>query len=235
MSEAPDTDDDEADDELGPLEHVDRLERQAERGGMYTHSVLSGVTDRINELEPCVYGLIDALVARGVIDRDAIVAAAAAARDELIEKDEQLTAGVAVRLDDEAPEPVAVDCAARLPICRSVCCQLSFALTVEEIEAGRTRWDLGQPYFVRHEADGYCTHRHAASGACTIYEVRPGVCKHYSCAGDTRIWKDFERMELNHEWLDANLGEDQPRLVSALMHRPEDLLRKVKPRTDRGK
>jgi hypothetical protein len=44
-----------------------------------------------------------------------------------------------------------------------------------------------------------------------VYADRPGVCRHYSCANDERIWKDFENMELNHEWLDANLG-DAPRI-----------------------
>lgn len=232
MSDDP-ADDDEAD-ELDPLDHLDRLSRQVERGAFFTHGLLGQAADRLNELEPFVYGLIDVLVARGLLGRDELVAATAAARDELAEHDEQLTPGLAVRVEEADTEPVPVDCAARMHVCHSACCRLDFALTVDEIEAGRARWDLGQPYFIRHEADGHCTHRDGDSGGCTIYEDRPTVCRRYSCAGDTRIWKDFERMELNHEWLAANAGDDRPRMLTALMHRPEDLLRKIKRRGDGG-
>jgi Fe-S-cluster containining protein len=209
-----------------------RLERQVERGSFYTHSLVSQIADRLNELEPFLYGLIDALVARGVVAQDDIIAAGAQTRDELAEHDEHMNPGLAIRVDDESTEPVPVDCERRMPICKAVCCKLSFALTVEEIEAGGLRWDLGQPYFIRHEADGHCSHR-ASTGSCTVYDRRPGVCKRYSCAGDERIWKDFDAMVLNTEWLDDNLGDDGPHLVSAMMHRPEDLLRKVKPRGER--
>ena len=37
------------------------------------------------------------------------------------------------------------------------------------------------------------------------YENRPSVCKKYSCANDKRIWKDFEKMEIDREWIDENL------------------------------
>ena len=227
--EGPDDDDDAID----AFDSVDRLERQVERGSFFTHTLVSSFADRLNELEPILYGLVDALVARGVVDRDALLVACAATRDELAQHEQQINPGLAIRVDDAGGEPVVVDCARRMPICRSVCCKLSFALTVDEIESGKVRWDLGQPYFIRHEADGHCSHRHAATGGCTIYEHRPGVCKHFSCANDARIWKDFERMELNQEWLDANLGEERPHLVTALMHPPEDLLRKIRGRTDR--
>lgn len=218
------------DDDAG--DRVTRLERQIERGSFYTHSLVSQISDRLNEIEPFLYGLIDALVARGVLTQDDIVAAGARARDELTEHDEHMNPGLAIRVDGEAAGPVAVDCARRLPICRSVCCKLSFALSVEEIESGGLRWDLGQPYFIRHEADGYCTHRQTSSGACTVYDRRPVVCKHYSCADDERIWKDFDAMILNTEWIDENLGDDGPHMVSAMMHPPDDLLRKVKRRGD---
>lgn len=214
-----------------PDDELARLERQVERGSFYTHSLVSQISDRLNEIEPFLYGLIDALVARGVVTQDDILAAGARTRDELAAHDEHMNPGLAIRIDgdgDTAP-PVPVDCDRRLPICRSVCCKLSFALTVDEIEAGGLRWDLGQPYVIRHEADGHCTHR-ASSGACTVYDRRPGVCKGYSCAGDARIWKDFDAMVLNTEWLDTHLGDDGPRMVSAMMHRPEDLLRKVRRR-----
>ena len=72
--------------------------------------------------------------------------------------------------------------------------------------------------FIRHEVDGYCTHHHRAGGGCGIYANRPGVCRRYSCANDSRIWKDFDQMELNTEWIAANLPpEAEERRVGTLM------------------
>ena len=70
--------------------------------------------------------------------------------------------GVALRVDPPAPEqapPVEVDCAARMHVCQAVCCKLDFALTADEVEHGVLRWDLGRPYLIRHEGDGWCTQR----------------------------------------------------------------------------
>ena len=43
-------------------------------------------------------------------------------------------------------------------VCQAVCCKLDFALTADEVENGVLRWDLGRPYLIRHEADGWCAH-----------------------------------------------------------------------------
>jgi Fe-S-cluster containining protein len=120
--------------------------------------------------------------------------------------------------------PVEVDCSARLHICHAACCRLDFALSVEEVEAGKVKWDLGRPYFIRRESDGCCTHLDSASGTCRIYHDRPAVCRGYSCAKDTRIWKDFDNMVLNQEWIDANLGRaPEPHAMAALMHSRDSL------------
>lgn len=34
---------------------------------------------------------------------------------------------------------------------------------------------------------------------------------------DTRIWKDFEKMELNQEWIEENLQEQRVRLQAIYM------------------
>jgi hypothetical protein len=41
-----------------------------------------------------------------------------------------------------------------------------------------------------------------------VYHKRPGVCRSYSCAHDERIWKDFDNMVLNHEYLDNRKRAD---------------------------
>jgi Fe-S-cluster containining protein len=116
--------------------------------------------------------------------------------------------GIALRVEGEQLAPPAqVNCAERMHICHAVCCKLNFALTAEEVDAGKVKWDLGFPYIIRHDADGLCTHNDRATGGCGVYADRPGICRRYSCANDRRIWKDFERMELNSEWLDEHVSE----------------------------
>ena len=39
--------------------------------------------------------------------------------------------------------------------------------------------------------------------------TRPAVCRGYSCAGDKRIWSDFEAIGWSQEWIDAHLGGDE--------------------------
>jgi Predicted Fe-S-cluster oxidoreductase len=99
------------------------------------------------------------------------------------------------------------------PFYRAVCCRLQFTLSVSEIESGQIKWDLGKPYFIRHEKTGYCTHLNTHKKCCTIYENRPQVCKKYSCARDTRIWKDFNKMELNEPFISELLREEKPALM----------------------
>jgi Fe-S-cluster containining protein len=114
--------------------------------------------------------------------------------------------GIAFRVDPDDPAPpVAVNCDERMHICHAVCCKLNFALTPEEVDAGTVKWDLGFPYMIRHGANGYCSHNDTATGRCTNYANRPGVCHRYSCAHDPRIWKDFDAMILNEDWIRANL------------------------------
>lgn len=78
------------------------------------------------------------------------------------------------------------------------------------------KWDLGRPYYIRHESDGLCTHSERGTGKCGVHKDRPVFCRNYSCANDKRIWKDFEKMELNHEWIDQNVNPTQPRALRVL-------------------
>jgi Fe-S-cluster containining protein len=206
---------------------LERLERQVVRGGLFTHTALSAGTQRTDQLEAVVYGLVDLLVARGVATADEVTTAARAVRDGLAERGDTAGPGIALRVDapragDAAPA-AAVNCEERLHLCQAACCRLGFALSADEVEAGVVRWDLGRPYFIRHEADGACTHLDPKRRCCGVYGQRPAVCRGYSCAGDTRIWKDFDAMELNHAWIAEHLGAGtRPRLAHALMHRVDE-------------
>jgi hypothetical protein len=135
-------------------------------------------------------------------------------------KGQTLGPGIALRIDGEGRTPgdyIPVNCSERLHICQAVCCRLHFALSAEEVEAGQIKWDLGAPYYIRHEATGCCHHLDRDSKGCSVYEQRPGVCRQYSCARDERIWVDFAGMVLNEAWIHEHLGASRPRLVAAQM------------------
>jgi len=197
------------------IHQVARLDRQVERGGVRTQQLLNRSFERISELEAILLALVDRLVAAGVVAEDDLVTAARQVETEAVARGEGLDHLVTLREDlpDAPAAPVEVDCAARMPVCRAVCCQLSVALSADEVESGRLRWDLGHPYRLRREADGRCTHQDRETGWCGAYEDRPRPCRTYSCATDTRIWKDFAAVELNTEWLAAHFTPDEPRFA----------------------
>ena len=75
-----------------------------------------------------------------------------------------------------------------------------------------------QNYFNRQNDEGYC---HRWDGGCTIYHERPTPCRLYSCQHDERIWKDFDAMELNQEWIDEHIRDD-PSPVEIFMNAYEE-------------
>ena len=201
------------------------LLRQVERAGLFTHSALGRGHLRQRELESFVYGRIDVLTARGLIAEGELSAAVEAVREQMDNSGEVPEPGVVLRVDTpEAADipPAEVDCGARMHVCKAVCCRLDFALAYDEVERGVLRWDMGRPYLIRHEADGYCVHNDRSTGGCGVYADRPTPCRAYSCAGDERIWTDFDAMQLNTEWIEANLGGGEPRLLHAMLAARED-------------
>jgi hypothetical protein len=191
------------------------LDRQVERSGVRTQQLFNRSFERMAELEAILLGLVDRLVAAGVVDTDDLLASARSVEAEMVARGDGLDHLVMLREDppDAKAEPAVVDCAARMPVCHAVCCKLSVSLGAAEVETGRLRWDLGHPYRLRREADGRCTHQDRATGWCGVYGDRPLPCQTYTCATDSRIWKDFAAVELNTEWLAAHFAPDEPRFV----------------------
>jgi hypothetical protein len=103
-----------------------------------------------------------------------------------------LEMGIGAVYADEAPDvPDAEwDCGAYLHNCRARCCTLTFALTKEEAQRGTFCHDPAHPFFIAHEADGYCPHLDRATLQCQVWEQRPLRCRRYDCQGDTNIWPD---------------------------------------------
>jgi len=190
-------------------DRVDELDRMVERGSLFTHASFDRIAARSTRIERELHDLADTLRAKGVLDPEEPTPAAG---EDGGRRPAEVPEGVpwptiALRGEGQRPDPTReVNCAERMHVCHAVCCKLHFALTAGEVDAGQVRFDLGWPYMIRHDQDGYCTHNDRATGFCGVYADRPGICRKYSCAGDGRIWSDFDAMELNQEWLDANLG-----------------------------
>lgn len=194
------------------------LEKQVEQGNLFTHTALSRHSARINEIESFLYAVVDLMTKRGIASPDELKEMVSGIRQEMFEKGETCNPGIALRVDgEEDKEFIPVNCEERLHICQAVCCKLEFALSAEEVEAGIAKWELGRPYFIRRGNNCHCAHINPENLRCNIYEHRPSVCKKYSCANDPRIWKDFEKMELNQAWIDENIREAKLRFSGAPM------------------
>ncbi|HEU5002202.1 MAG TPA: hypothetical protein VFW71_05410 [Actinomycetota bacterium] len=195
-------------------DRVGELDRMVERGSLFTHAAFERIAARSTRIERELHDLVGTLRAAGVVPAEVALPEGDPAPGGAGEPDGSPEGvpwpTIAMRAEGARPDPTReVNCGERMHVCHAVCCKLHFALTGGEVDAGAVRFDLGWPYMIRHDRDGYCTHNDRATGFCGVYADRPGICRKYSCAGDERIWKDFDAMELNHEWLDANLGPAQ--------------------------
>lgn len=198
-----------------PRSAVAELERQVERGSMFNQAVFQKSFTRLSLVEAAVREVVEVLVARGVVGGEDLPDARAALQETAPRPGTEAGPftklpwpAVAIRVDPvEEPRPDPVDCTARLPICQAVCCRLKFALSQEEVEKGRVKWDIGHPYVIRQDSTGYCCHNNAETHTCSVYEDRPKLCRRYSCRGDDRIWADFDAMVLNTQWIEDHLAE----------------------------
>lgn len=160
---------------------------------------------RANQTEAAIYGLIDLPIDKGALTAEEVTAAIERTGDEMRDVGRHATLEVIVRDDSAAPAVSAdeIDCAARIPHGRAACCRLRWPMTLEEVESGPVKWDLGRPFLNCHAAHGYC-HRFDLDGhGCSVYAQRPQPCRQYSSVKDERIWLDFENMVPKTEWIEG--------------------------------
>lgn len=177
-------------------DQLGQLREDIAEGLMYAHSRANANTSKVLEVASFSYALIELLIERGVISVGELDERKRQVGQRLVEKFAEKGMGVALT-DDEQDKygyegGVQIDCENRLHLCRGACCRLSFALTVQDLEEGKVKWDFGRPYMIRHDGDGYCHHIERETKSCRIYESRPVVCRAYDCRKDKRIWADFE-------------------------------------------
>jgi len=185
-------------------------EREWLEGLMYCHSRMNANTNKILEIGSFAYALIEILSEKGLITIAELDARKATVFERLKKKFTERGMGVAV-LNDERDKyqldvEKSVDCASRIPVCKAACCRLAVALTKQDIEEGRVRWDLGQPYMMVRNAQGYCSQLEPENHFCRVREYRPLACRAYDCRKDERIWADFENRVLNPDLEDQFTG-----------------------------
>ncbi|HEV2860979.1 MAG TPA: YkgJ family cysteine cluster protein [Pyrinomonadaceae bacterium] len=186
-----------------PPSQVEELREEVARGFLYAHSRANVNSSKLLEVSAFSYALIELLAERGLITVEELDERKAEVSRRLAEKFAERGMGVALTAEekdaDGAPLNAEIDCEARLHLCHAACCRLRFALTARDVEEGRVKWNLGQPYMIRQGDDGYCHHLDRPSQRCGIYEERPFVCRAYDCRGDKRIWEDFEQRQVSPE------------------------------------
>src|ERR1044071_7134338 len=175
---------------------LEKLRNDVAAGLMYAHGRENANTSKVLEVASFSYALIELLMERGIISVEELDERKKQVGQRLAEKFTEKGMGVALTNDEQDKYAyegsVEIDCENRIALCRGACCRLSFALTVQDLEEGRVKWDLGRPYMIRHDEDGYCHHVERTSKRCRVYENRPVVCRAYDCRKDKRIWEDFE-------------------------------------------
>ena len=175
---------------------LEKLRSEVAAGLMYAHGRENANTSKVLEVASFSYALIELLMERGVISVEELDERKKQVGQRLAEKFMEKGMGVALTNDEQDKYAyegsVEIDCENRIALCRGACCRLSFALTVQDLEEGRVKWDLGRPYMIRHDEDGYCHHVERGPKRCGVYESRPVVCRAYDCRKDKRIWEDFE-------------------------------------------
>lgn len=170
------------------------LPEDVERGLRFNHIVDHQTRTKLTELSASFYALVETMIARGVVPLDEYEKrrATTLAREQEKSKSE-LQPQVSNIPDKYKLEQLpAIDCEARLPLCKARCCTLTFPLSIQDLDERVVRWDYSRPYQIGRRPDGYCVHNKAGTCQCEVYEHRPGICRTYSCQNDKRIWKDFD-------------------------------------------
>lgn len=171
------------------------------RGLIYTHNRLNKNTAEAHQANAAIQAVVDLLIERGVIDSQELETRQKQGSEKL--RKTYLENGMAVAMQEfkeskyDFQGGAEIDCENRIHLCKAACCRLPLALSKEDVQEGIVKWDLGQPYMITRNGDGYCTHLDHGPCQCTIYEHRPIPCRGYDCRKDKRIWLDFEKNVVN--------------------------------------
>jgi len=178
------------------------VERNEVSGGLlYCHSRLNANTSKLLESASFLYALVELLTDKGLVELDELEEKKREVAARLLEAFLDRGMGVAMQADEgdkyTFAETVEIDCESRVHLCKAACCRMSFALSQQDVEEGVIKWDLGRPYLIAQDSEGYCRHLDRESSCCTVREQRPLPCRGYDCRKDKRVWVDFEKRIAN--------------------------------------
>ena len=178
------------------------VRRQEVAGGLlYCHSRLNANTSKLLESASFLYALVELLTEKGFVGLEELEDKKREVAERLLESFLDKGMGVAMQEDERDKytfdETVEIDCENRVHLCKAACCRMSFALSQQDVEEGVVKWDLGRPYLIAQDTDGYCRHLDRKTSCCTIRDQRPLPCRGYDCRKDKRVWTDFEQMIIN--------------------------------------
>jgi Fe-S-cluster containining protein len=173
----------------------DREDRDLQAGLRLIHEQLDGTHRDTGNLTKDLFALLEVLVDKGVVTLEELASKRLPIAKQI---DEEQRLERTVDLGSEAdkydlgalPD---IDCPSRLHLCKAKCCSFRFALTAQDLEEGVVKWTLAQPYKIRQDADGWCTHMDRGTKGCGVYEYRPAPCRIYDCRRDDRVWLDFDK------------------------------------------
>jgi hypothetical protein len=187
--------------ERHPSAATHELRQEVAEGLFYTHFRLSQGTNKTLENSAFLYGLIELLSEKGLISVAELDERKKVVAERLIAQLKEKGLGVMLQEDEEDKYTfkgeAKIDCENRIEFCHAACCRLRFALSKQDVYEGVIKWELGKPYLIAQDKDGYCTHFERGTCRCTVREQRPVPCRGYDCRNDKRIWVDFEQRIVN--------------------------------------
>jgi Fe-S-cluster formation regulator IscX/YfhJ len=181
---------------------VESLRKEVTDGFLDSHSRTNKNAAKALEVASFCYALVELLEEKGLITFEELDERQKAVNKRLMRKfTDQGMGVVALQEFDQDKyqfnEEVEIDCENRVHLCRAACCRLELALSKQDIEEGIVKWNLGKPYLIARDADGYCRHLDRESRRCSVWRQRPIPCRGYDCREDERVWLDFENGIVN--------------------------------------
>ena len=181
---------------------LEELRKEVVQGFLYSHTRANDNTGKAMEVASFCYALIEILQEKGIITIAELDERKKAVGKRLVEKFAEKGIGFVALQENEQDKysfdkEASIDCMSRIHICHAICCRLDFALSKQDIEEGIIKWDLGRPYMIAKDENGFCRHLNLTTHTCSVRDFRPVPCRGYDCRSDKRIWADFEKGELN--------------------------------------
>ena len=83
-------------------ENKNDIEHQMIRGQLLTHSTLSKISGRINDMEAFIFGINDALIEKGVLSSKFLYSKIESVKKNMMDSNDVMDAGIALRSDKAA-------------------------------------------------------------------------------------------------------------------------------------